>query len=555
MRPAMETTGRSAAGLAVAAENPPPRRHGLFLLLAAWLVLSALLTLLATRNVAVPGLNYDEAVYGHFAKSFLTGRSGPSLPASQVVPLFGRPFPLFLQAYLGALKSWMLLPGLALFGYDMTTMRLTVWAWAVFGLLFYMLWLRRTLGTGAAALGGFVLGLDPSFYFISICDWGPVVPSFLCRFAGFCFAVRWWRERRGRDLFLAGLALGLGLFSKVDFVVVLAGCGAALLAIYFAEIRQALRDKPSQAAWGAAGFVLGAGLVAKNALTIAQSVLGGSVGHPNDAMEKAQTFRTMFDGSYFYRLMESGGHFDRMFDAPVPVWGPFGLVFALACALLGLGVLRGRRGRKPERFLEFLLLSAALVLLGTWLLPGAIRIHHWTLVYPLPHVIVVAAALRLWRGNDLAGRPRGLRLLAAVLVAAVLGGHLVTIQKTEQLLAETGGRGLWSNALNAFAAEVRDRKDLTIVSYDWGFHEPLAFLTDGPTLVEPIWADLPAGRFVIPTAPNVIHLIHPPDVQVFPLSGPLLRRVSAAGPQKVSVRVFTDRTGRPAFYAIRFLAE
>lgn len=546
----METTGPSAAG---------PRRGGLPFLLAAWLVLSALLTFLAVRNIDVPGLNYDEAIYGHFAKRFLTGESGSApeaapLPASQEVRLFGRPFPLFLQAYLGALKSWMLLPGLALFGFDMAALRMTVMAWALVGLLFYMLWLRRLLGAGAAALGGFVLALDPSFYFISICDWGPVVPSFFCRFAGFFFAVRWWQERRGSDLFLAGLALGLGLFGKFDFAVFLAGCGAALLLIYFAEIRQALRERPAQAAWGGAGFVLGSALVARTIPIIARSVLAGS-SRPTDAMEKAWTFRTMFDGSYFYRLMDHGGRFDLMYETPSPAWGPFGLVFALAFALLGVAVLRGRQRknelRKPERFLEFLLLSAALVLLGIWILPAATRIHHWALVFPLPHAIVVTAAVRLWREER-----RGLRLLAGAAVAAVLGGHLMTIQKTERLLAETGGRGLWSNALNAFAAEIRDRKDLTIVSYDWGFHAPLAFLTDGPRLLEPIWAELPASRFAIPTTPDVIHLVHAQDARVFPpLSGPLLRRVAATDPRKVSVRVYSDRTGRPVFFAIRFLGR
>jgi len=51
-------------------------------LLGAWAVLAVLLTLLATRNIAVPGLNYDEALAGHYAKSFLTGRMDLTLPGS-----------------------------------------------------------------------------------------------------------------------------------------------------------------------------------------------------------------------------------------------------------------------------------------------------------------------------------------------------------------------------------------------------------------------------------------------------------------------------------------
>jgi hypothetical protein len=537
-----------ARGLAADEDRTRSRRRALKILALGWLAVAALSSVFALRNLSVPGLNYDEAIYGHAAKSFLTNHHDRLLPASRTVSLFGRPFPLFLQAYLGALMSWMVMPGLALFGFTTAVMRLTTWIWALAALLFLMLWLRRLLGGGAPVLTGLLLSLDPSFLFISVCVWGPVVPSFLCRFAGFYFAVKWWQERRRRDLFLAGLVLGAGVFNKIDFVVILLGCGVAVVAVYRVEMWDALRRRPAHAGWGALGFLLGAGAAAWNVPVIARSLLAGGGSQPSEVMEKAGAFRTMFDGSYFYRLMAEGGHFDRMFSTSVPVWGPFGLIFALAFAFLGFTVLRDARRGAPDRTAAFLLLSTVLVLLAIWFLPGAVRIHHWTLVFPLPHVVVAAAAVRLWRERRAVPRA-----LASLAVAAVLCGHLITLGATQRLIAETGGRGLWSNALDAFAAEVRARGDLTIVSYDWGFYEQLAFLTDRPRLLEPIWLELPANRFIVPTAPNVIHLIHPPDVQVFPLSGALLRQVRATDPKKVSVRAYNDRTGRTAFYAIRFL--
>ena len=293
-------------------------------------------------------------------------------------------------------------------------------------------------------------------------------------------------------------------------------------------------------------------------LRLVREALGGALAAgPGQAAEKAGTLRAMFDGSYFYRLMEHGGDFAHMYgDSPAaspPVWEPFGLVFALAFALLGAVALRGRRRHAPQRLAELLLLATVLVLLATWLLPGAIRLHHWTLVYPLPHLVILAAAVWLWRLPAAApAAPRGLRPLAVLAVAAVLCGHLLAIGKTERLLADTGGRGLWSDSLNAFAAAVRTRRDLTIVCYDWGFYEPLAFLTDGPRLAEPIWSLLAGHRSAIPTAPDVIHLAHPPQYRVLPFSAELFQRVNGADPGKVEITQYTDRQGGPAFYAIRF---
>jgi Dolichyl-phosphate-mannose-protein mannosyltransferase len=531
------------------------RRRGPRVLLLAWLALSAVLALLALRNLSVPGLYYDEAVFGHLSRDFLAGRArGPRIPASEVVTLLGRPFPLFVQGYLGALKCWMLLPGIAVLGPSVAALRLTMLAWTLAGLLLFLLWARRLLGLPAAVLGGLLLGLDPSFYFISVCEWGSVVPSFLCRFAAFGLALRWWEGRRARHLFLAGLAGGLGIFNKIDFAVILAGCGAALAISLGRKLWEALREHPEHAAWGLAGLLSGAGPMVLRLPEIAGATLGGGQsGEPGEALEKARTLQTMLDGSYFYRLMEHGGDFRGMFSTPSPVWSPFGLVFALAFLLLAVFALRSWRHGTPDRTVAFLLLATALILAGTALLPGAVRLHHWTLVYPFPHLMIAAAVMRLWRMSDaLPGAPRGLRPLAALAVLAALGGHLLAIGRTERLLAQTGGRGLWSDALDRFAAEVRNRRDLTIVSYDWGFHEPLAFLTDGPRLEEPTWSILAGRRFAVPSGANVLHLVHPPEYQVFPSNADLLRLAVRTDPAKVSVKAYTDRQGRPAFYALRF---
>src|SRR5690242_10480707 len=93
------------------------QRRELVLLLVAWLLLVLIVTSLAIQNLSVPGLYYDEAVFGGMAKDFVTGNvHGPHIPENQVITFFGRPFPVLIQPYLGALKSWMLMPSLALFG-------------------------------------------------------------------------------------------------------------------------------------------------------------------------------------------------------------------------------------------------------------------------------------------------------------------------------------------------------------------------------------------------------------------------------------------------------
>ena len=85
------------------------------LLVAAWLTLATMMALLARQNLSVPGLYYDEAIFAGMAKDFVTGHvHGQHMPDHEVVTFLGRPFPVFAQAYLGALKSWMLIPSFSL---------------------------------------------------------------------------------------------------------------------------------------------------------------------------------------------------------------------------------------------------------------------------------------------------------------------------------------------------------------------------------------------------------------------------------------------------------
>src|ERR1035438_6008048 len=87
--------------------------------------------------------------------------------------------------------------------------------------------------------------------------------------------------------------------------------------------------------------------------------------------------------------------FDKMYLSPSPVWTPFGIVVLIAALVLLVAVLSGKEN--PARRAQiFLLLSAGFVTLGALILPGAVRIHHTTMVYPFPHLLIAAAAVAVW---------------------------------------------------------------------------------------------------------------------------------------------------------------
>src|SRR5258708_38482009 len=123
--------------------------------------------LLARQNLSVPGLYYDEAVFAGMAKDFITGNvHGEHMPDHQVVRLAGRPFSLFIQTYLGARKSWMLIPAFRIFGPTVAVLRATTLFWSLIALLLLMLGIWRRLGLATALISCAVLCFAPSYLFL-----------------------------------------------------------------------------------------------------------------------------------------------------------------------------------------------------------------------------------------------------------------------------------------------------------------------------------------------------------------------------------------------------
>jgi len=171
--------------------NVRRRRRELSLVVTFWALLAAAMILLARQNLSVPGLYYDEAVFAGLAKDFVTGQvHGQHMPDHQVVTLAGRPFPLFVQTYLGALKSWMLMPAFRIFGPTVAVLRSSNLFWELIALFFLMLATWRWLGIATALIAGALLAMDPTQFFVSVIDWGVAIPSFVCRCALLYFAVR-----------------------------------------------------------------------------------------------------------------------------------------------------------------------------------------------------------------------------------------------------------------------------------------------------------------------------------------------------------------------------
>ena len=536
------------------ATSAAPARE-LSILIGVWLALAIAWLWLGGATASKLGFNYDEAIFAGLAKDFTTGEiHGHHMPGSGTVNLWNRPFPVWNQPYLGSVKSWQLIPLFTFFEPGVALARMSNLAWALVGLLFFMLWVRKLFGLSEAIAGALLIATDPAFFYLSLLDWGSFVPSFVCRCAGFYFALLAWRGRRPLHLFLAGAALGLGFFNKVDFVVVLIAATVAAAYAYAKPALNFLRTRPKMLLLAALGFVIGAGpMLVMSVRMFFFAARNNAPVNPGEFSEKLHTLTAMYDGSYFYRMLAAGGLFDKMQLLALPVWTPLGVVLIAAIAVLIWQTVQLPAGSDARRVRIFLLAALVLATLGVFLLPRAVRIYHAILAAPFAYLIIAVAGVSLWRKFSEVGNQKTFARGTIIFIfTALLATQIFAVAKTEKLIFQTHGRGWWSDAQDRFAATVKNRADLTLVSLDWGFHESLLFLTDGPTLVEPFWHLTGIDPALLPQGTNFIYLVHPPEYSLS-LFGETFLNFARKNP-RAKIADWHDREGKIVFYTVQFTA-
>src|SRR5437667_12623686 len=131
-----------------------------------------------------------------------------------------------------------------------------------------------------------------------------------------------------------------------------------------------------------------------------------------------------YAGSYFDRLMDAGGAFEKMFQWAAQIRSLAGVSFLMSSSAWLLAMAASRR-KSRARVARFLLLAAALITIGVFVLPGAVRIHHAVLVFPLPQLVIAVAVASVWKAVSTSKRPAvALRTPALLAIALLVASQL-----------------------------------------------------------------------------------------------------------------------------------
>jgi len=486
----------------------------------------------ATFRVDLPGLYYDEMLW--FPPAFLAlGECGDY--ASVSVHL-GHCFPILLSPiYLGALKSYLYAPLLAVFSVSPEVIRLPTSLLAILTAILSYRFFAPRLGLIFAALAAVLLLTSPVYLWHARIDWGPFAIADTCRFLVLAFVIRWLENAKPADLIGAGTAFVLGLFDKLNFAWLLPPLIAAILLVYPREAYESVKTR-----WRSVLIVViifsGLGLV-----FLIYSILPAlrlQIYPPAESlMANANRVMRLLDVTF-----SGSAQFKFMFTSPFPERTRLGDIFfgqvtvgtMLTAALV---ILRRKLIVKPELwsaakvfiFLHVGLLGSIAVLLASSDATGS---HH--AVFLLPLLAYDAAALL--KAMDVIGQLFGRlahRYATAIVVALALcmiGEQIrVGLPYINALQRNTHAyQPNFTPAIYGLAETVAQLPATYVFSVDWGTHMQLVSLATSDIRKRyrdywPVFNDLQlSGR---PTNPildfvgpgvNAVFVEKPEALAVFP---------------------------------------
>lgn len=533
-----------------------------------WMVLGwglALFGVLAGRRLYLPGPHYDETIEVLPAMQLLLGQPMEAFRGAGI-RFAGRLWPLMVMDYIGAVNTYLSIPFFALFGINVTAMRLLALCYAGCTLIFVYLLARKLWGSAAGAIALGTLAANVSFVFWSRQGIFVTNVTSTILVASLWSGVTWWRTGRRRYAFLTAFLWGLGLYAKFLFLWGILATVGAFVPLYGGALWR--RRAELLRAW-TPGRVLGllvafavpllpllafnlqtAGTVQTFLHNARTSYYGvNNLAFWDNLAVRWKQFIVVLRGEHFWYLGETYA---------APLWPPaLWLSLALVLAMM---VVRGRRAGGSWRRALFPYVMIALLIAQSCFTISALWFTHYTLLLPLP-ALALAGGLS-FAARQAAPRWRGwLWALAGLLATGLIASDIHVDMRYHVILAQSGGYHAHSDAVYRLAEALEGRAQGPVLAMDWGISAPVQFLTLGRVAPREAfgYASLEApdedfAEHLRPylSDPSAIYVFHPAEQMVYRGRAEAFSAlVEQAGKQAVIVEVIYERSGRPAFVLLQ----
>ena len=583
------------------------------------IVLLALICLLffilASYNIELPGLYYDEALDVVPTMQLVTGQH---VEEHRSVEILGHRLPIMVSEYVGPVSTYLTLPFFLLFDVSVFSLRLTTIVFAVGTIIFTFYFLKLFFDRRVAFLAALLLAVNPAFIMWS--RQGNHVSSlmsFMATGSLYCLYL-WYKKRKDVCLYIGSFLLGLGLCQKIVFLWFIMALGLAVLTqrtnVLEVGSWKVVSFGVKRLGLSLFSFCAGLSMMLWYNLTtpgtirmILSNLVVTSEGVSNldfmtNVLKRVEDFKRVLSGDLF---SYTGGSYANQ------LYVPLFMVAFLFCLVVSLLPIKSINKKK----IGFILVLFITLFIFSCFTIGGLSPYHLLILLPLPQVIISLlicdAVVLLSRSAKILltfcpateGRPRPdfvaeqpldgagtpldsnfrvsrkckdllrsylrgfnssdrvRRVLTIVPLAVALSIVILdlgVVKSYHVAMKRTGGVGMFSDAIYDLAAYLEDNDVTTPLAADWGFRKSIQLLTKGK--VNPIeifqYSSEPDDEFSREvfkrlSDPNNLYLFHSAQFAAFRRFEAFETVARQANKVIQLERTFYQRDGTPVYYLYR----
>jgi 4-amino-4-deoxy-L-arabinose transferase-like glycosyltransferase len=421
---------------------------------------------LASWRIYLPGLYYDEMIFGNAA----VGGKTDNFIRSRILGI-----PVLIMSYVGALKAWIYYPLFSIFPVNCWTVRLPSILIGVAGGLALVIALWRGFGRSTALAGSVMILLDPTMLMHSRLDWGPNAFMFFFRGLLLLSLVNWIRTKDPKWAWLALAAIGLGIFDKLNFLWIAGAAICSLILIYHRACRDFARNHPRHTIALAGLTAIGLSIAIFRGIRLAEHI------------ETNWTDRISY-ACYLLRLsLSGGGALDFIagngFRTEKWFWPGY-----LAAAIFIVSSWRFISRKTPEKQLYNWIITFILFLTAAFILTkSATGTHHSSVLSGIWQMSLAPLLGAAWDNKDLRHRQIRQILFPLTLILIFAGNIIVSLICIDAFAKPTNSNWDPANAEAAIFAKRHPEADF--ICADWGIAPQVIALTHDRPGARDAWPD------------------------------------------------------------------
>jgi hypothetical protein len=479
-----------------------------------YLFLALLLLLVSGKT-----LYYDELLHAVNAQKIIYGSTFlAGTPESLGHDFFGRRIPLMTLMYVGPLKSYFLSVWFFVFGDAVIFLRLFGVFVGIFYLFLVFLFCARFLSPIVGTVAVALLLSDPSFMLSRIFDWGPVVIQDILKIILLVITFEFLKSRSETKWLYAlfGVLSAILMWDKLNGWWWLVG----LLSVYLVGMRDNLGALLRMSFFVIGGFVIGLlplvlffykrpwfYEVSQESFRFFERL---ALSNQDQTLLFALLQNYLSDYGFklqtFWQVLQGVAIPNYILLYPVSFVGGFGVFFVATLIMCGYLLVRNGLDGTIMRLVLLMLVVFGCVLLTN----HANAIHHWLMLYPLPHIVVAFVGVYLWkRFTFLTALLIGLYIVQTIFLYSTI----VTNLSFSELKPYWDGEEMETLTHSLLLFE--DQR--AVIALDWGISLPVAFLSEGIVRVSDLQPFYRADcqKLVKWRVDNAIFVRYSVDTQVF----------------------------------------